>query len=49
METAKWIRQTVQQQSLHSIGDFSLLVPAGTNRYKFGVTSKKDFFVVMEL
>ncbi|CAF4049041.1 unnamed protein product [Rotaria magnacalcarata] len=46
MKVARWIRQTVQQQSSESIGDFSILIPVGTNRYKFGVTSKNDFLLI---
>ncbi|CAF3530794.1 unnamed protein product [Rotaria socialis] len=46
MRVARWIRQTVQQQSSESIGDFSILIPVGTNRYKFGVTSKSDFLLL---
>ncbi|CAF3755707.1 unnamed protein product [Rotaria sp. Silwood1] len=46
MKVANWIRQVVQQQSSQSIGDFSLLIPAGKNRYKFGVTRKKDFLML---
>lgn len=34
VEATRWIRQTVQVQ-------FSLFVPTGNNRYKFGVTSKE--------
>ncbi|CAF4103110.1 unnamed protein product [Adineta steineri] len=39
----KWIRQTIQQQTSETIEDFSLFIPAGNNRYKFGVASKHDF------
>ncbi|CAF5223626.1 unnamed protein product, partial [Rotaria magnacalcarata] len=46
MKVARWIRQTVQQQSSKSIGDFSILITVGTNRYKFGVTSKSDFLLL---
>ncbi|CAF1240231.1 unnamed protein product [Rotaria magnacalcarata] len=46
MKVARWIRQTVQQQSSESIGDFSILIPVSTNRYKFGVTSKSDFLLL---
>ena len=46
MDIAKWIRQVVQQQSSQSIGDFSLLIPAGKNRYKLGVATKKDFLML---
>jgi hypothetical protein len=43
MNVARWIRQTVQEQSSQLIDDFSLFIPAGNNRFKFGVTSKNDF------
>ena len=43
MNVARWIRQTVQQETIQSIGEFSLFIPAGKNRYKFGVASKADF------
>jgi hypothetical protein len=46
MKVASWLRQTVQQQSGASLGDFSILIPAGNNRYKFGVASKKDFLML---
>ncbi|CAF3857364.1 unnamed protein product [Rotaria sp. Silwood1] len=46
MKVALWIRQLIQQQSAQSLGDFSLLVPAGKNRYKVGVTTKKDFLLL---
>ncbi|CAF3865423.1 unnamed protein product, partial [Rotaria sp. Silwood1] len=46
MKVARWIRQTIQQQSSEPIGDFSILIPVGTNRYKFGVTSKNDFLLL---
>ncbi|CAM2730572.1 unnamed protein product, partial [Rotaria socialis] len=46
MKVARWIRQTVQQQSSESIGDFSILIPVDTDRYKFGVTSKNDFLLL---
>jgi hypothetical protein len=42
-KAATWIRQTVQQQSQQAINDFSLFIPAGNKRYKFGVKSKNDF------
>ncbi|CAF4428967.1 unnamed protein product, partial [Rotaria sp. Silwood2] len=42
MKVASWIRQLIQQQSAQPLGDFSLLVPAGKNRYKVDVTTKKD-------
>jgi hypothetical protein len=28
------------------IGDFSIFIPAGDNRYKFGVSSKNDFLKI---
>lgn len=43
MNVARWIRQTVQEQSSQLMDDFSLFVPTGNNRFKFGVTSKNDF------
>ncbi|CAF2928060.1 unnamed protein product [Rotaria sp. Silwood2] len=46
MKVASWIRYLMQQQSAQSLGDFSLLVPAGKNRYKVGVTTKKDFLLL---
>jgi hypothetical protein len=46
MKVASWLRQTVQQQSCAPLGDFSILIPAGKNRYKFGVASKKDFLMI---
>ncbi|CAF2803067.1 unnamed protein product [Rotaria sp. Silwood2] len=46
MEVVSWIRHLIQQQSAQSFGDFSLLVPAGKNRYKVGVTTKKDFLLL---
>ena len=46
MKVAIWLRQTVHQQSSSSIGEFSIFVPAGNNRYKFGVTSKSDFLLL---
>jgi hypothetical protein len=46
MKVASWVRQTVQQQSSASIGEFSLFAPAGNNRYKVGVTSKNDFLML---
>ncbi|CAM4835054.1 unnamed protein product [Rotaria magnacalcarata] len=49
MKVARWIRQTVQQQSSESIGDFAILITVGTNRYKFGVTSKSNFLLLWNL
>ncbi|CAM4740665.1 unnamed protein product [Rotaria magnacalcarata] len=49
MKVARWIRQTVQQQSSETIGDFSILITVGTNQYKFGVTSKSDFLLLWNL
>ncbi|CAF4699739.1 unnamed protein product [Rotaria sp. Silwood1] len=46
MEVASWIRHLIQQQSARSLGDFFLLAPAGKNRYKIGVISKKDFLLL---
>ncbi|CAF4200869.1 unnamed protein product, partial [Rotaria sordida] len=46
MKVAAWIRYLIQQQSAQSLGDFSLLVPDGINRYKVGVTTKKDFLLL---
>ncbi|CAF4809355.1 unnamed protein product, partial [Rotaria sp. Silwood1] len=46
MKVASWIHHLIQQQSAQSLGDFSLLVPAGKNRYKVGVTTKKDFLLL---
>ncbi|CAF2803086.1 unnamed protein product [Rotaria sp. Silwood2] len=46
MKVASRIRHLIQQQSAQSLGDFSLLVPAGKNRYKVGVTTKKDFLLL---
>ncbi|UJR18836.1 hypothetical protein I4U23_021964 [Adineta vaga] len=43
MNTAKWIKEVVFQQSDERIEEFSLFIPAGNNRYKFGVASKEDF------
>jgi hypothetical protein len=43
MKVASWIRQVIKQQSSQTLGDFSLLVPAGKNRYKIGVITKQDF------
>ena len=43
MNVASWIRQTVQQETAQSIGEFSLFIPVGNNRHKFGVASKADF------
>ena len=49
MKVASWIRREIEQQSSQILGDFSLLVPAGKNRYKLGVATKKDIHDVMEL
>ncbi|CAF3812866.1 unnamed protein product [Rotaria sp. Silwood1] len=46
MKVANWIRQVVQKQSSQSVGDFFLFIPVGKNRYKFGVTTKKDFLML---
>lgn len=43
MNMAKWIRQAIYQHSSSMMEEFSLFIPAGKNRYKFGVTSKNDF------
>lgn len=43
MEIAKWIREMTHQQFNRGINDFSIFIPAGTNRFKFGVTEKSDF------
>lgn len=49
MQVANWIRQMVrnqaQQTSLPDI-EFSILVPSGMNRYKFGVRSLCDFLLL---
>ncbi|CAF0993445.1 unnamed protein product [Adineta ricciae] len=46
INTVKWIRDTVQQQNLGKIEEFSLFVSAGNNRYKFGVASKDEFLTL---
>ncbi|CAF4642350.1 unnamed protein product [Rotaria sp. Silwood2] len=46
MQVACWIREYVQQHTSNSINEFSLLIPAGTNRYKFGVKSLNDFLTL---
>ena len=43
MKVAEFIRETISQQSEHTLNDISLLVPVGLNRFKIGVKSKKSF------
>lgn len=43
MEIAKWCWEVTQEQFKHGRSGFSIFVPAGNNRFKFGVTEKRDF------
>ncbi|UJR17176.1 hypothetical protein I4U23_004072 [Adineta vaga] len=48
MKVAEFIRETISQQSEHSLEDISLLVPVALNRFKIGVKSKKSFLLLWQ-
>jgi hypothetical protein len=43
MEIAREIRETSRKQYKEAIAEFSICIPAGDNRFKFGVGDERDF------